>query len=166
MENYNPFIKTAITRKTMSSPTKYLLKHNLLKSSILDYGCGKGKDVEELKLLGFDIKGYDKFNDMYNTKLNKYETIICNYVFNVIYDLKEHYKTVEKLKKMSKNVYISLRNDKKSIKNDWKYIKNQDCYKTSKNSYQRFYTNESIKKYFGKVKIINENNTYILLKLL
>lgn len=78
----HPYL-TAIKRTSVSVPTRYLLQHDLLKGSILDFGCGFGFDTEELKSQGYDITGYDYY---YRPEypIRKFDTIICNYVLNVL----------------------------------------------------------------------------------
>lgn len=74
---------TAKERDKMSYPTRVLFEKGLIKGKVLDFGCGFGKDVEELKNKGVSIHSYDPhyFPD-YPT--NKYDTIICVYVLNVL----------------------------------------------------------------------------------
>jgi diadenosine tetraphosphate (Ap4A) HIT family hydrolase len=74
---------TAKERDSMSFPAKLILNKNLLKGSILDYGCGFGKDVELLLQKNIDIVGYDPhYFPEYPTA--KFDTIICFYVLNVL----------------------------------------------------------------------------------
>ncbi len=74
---------TAKERDTISFPARHLLKNNLLKGKVLDFGCGLGSDVNILKEKGVDVVGYDKF---YFPQLpnEKFDTIICLYVLNVL----------------------------------------------------------------------------------
>ena len=81
MEN-NSYL-TAITRKKLSVPSKLLLEKDLLKGKILDFGCGKGFDVKYLKEQDYDIQGYDPYYQP-NRPNDKFDTIICNYVLNVL----------------------------------------------------------------------------------
>ena len=74
---------TAIHRDSMSAPSRYLLENNLLKGRILDFGCGYGFDTDFLKHKGFDITGYDSYYRPESPE-GKYDTIICNYVLNVL----------------------------------------------------------------------------------
>jgi diadenosine tetraphosphate (Ap4A) HIT family hydrolase len=78
----HPYL-TAIKRTDLSVPTRYLLKNDLLKGKILDFGCGFGYDTDELKKRGFDIVGYDYYYRPDYPK-EKFDTIICNYVLNVL----------------------------------------------------------------------------------
>lgn len=78
----HPYL-TAIKRTDLSVPTRYLLQHNLLKGRILDFGCGFGYDTDELKKRGHDIIGYDYYYRP-DYPEGKFDTIICNYVLNVL----------------------------------------------------------------------------------
>ncbi|QGY45756.1 HIT domain-containing protein [Maribellus comscasis] len=74
---------TAKEREKMSFPTNWLHRNNFLKGNILDFGCGFGKDVMELRNMGYYCKGYDKYyQPEYPTE--KFNTILCNYVLNVL----------------------------------------------------------------------------------
>ena len=47
--------RTAKERDKMSFPTRLLLEKKLIVGEALDFGCGFGKDVEELKANGVNI---------------------------------------------------------------------------------------------------------------
>lgn len=169
MKNYNPFKATAITRSALSVPMRELMNLGLLYGDILDFGCGKGFDINFLSYLGVGIVGYDKYNPEYTDESlleKRYDVVCCFYVLNVIPDLEEHQQVIDKLRTLGDNVYIALRNDRKAIKQDtWEYIEEYDCYKTPRNSYQRYYTIESINRYFGSVEYLINNGSLILFKL-
>lgn len=57
----------------------WLLYHSYLNGEILDYGCGYGKDAD---ILGCDAYDPHFFPDP--PIGHKYDTIICNYVLNVV----------------------------------------------------------------------------------
>ncbi|NME70944.1 class I SAM-dependent methyltransferase [Flammeovirga aprica] len=74
---------TAIHRKSISFPSRFLHEKKFLKGEVLDFGSGHGKDTEALALLGVEIEQYDKFYaPVFPNK--KYDTIICHYVLNVV----------------------------------------------------------------------------------
>lgn len=74
---------TAIDRTNLSSPVRFLLDKNLLRSRILDFGCGLGNDVKLLHDRGVNIIGYDPhYAPTYPD--GKFDTIVCCYVLNVL----------------------------------------------------------------------------------
>lgn len=75
---------TAIERNYLSFPAQLLLNQNLLQGKILDFGCGFGNDVKILHQKGFDITGYDPYYFPEYPE-NKFDTIICFYVLNVLF---------------------------------------------------------------------------------
>ncbi|MEH2312948.1 MAG: bifunctional class I SAM-dependent methyltransferase/HIT family protein [Nostoc sp.] len=75
---------TAIERSYLSFPAQFLLNQNLLQGKILDFGCGFGNDVKILRQKGCDITGYDPYY-FPEYPHNKFDTIICFYVLNVLF---------------------------------------------------------------------------------
>lgn len=74
---------TAKEREYLSFPARLLFEKGLLKGSVLDFGCGFGKDVEVLKSRVVDIMGYDK-HYFPEFPIQRFDTIICFYVLNVL----------------------------------------------------------------------------------
>ncbi|MFD0930972.1 bifunctional class I SAM-dependent methyltransferase/HIT family protein [Psychroflexus salinarum] len=111
MENINSH-RTAKERDKMSYPTRLLLEKELILGETLDFGCGFGKDVEELKAKGIDVIGYDPYYfPEYPTKT--YDTILCHYVLNVLKS-QEQAKVlyeVSRLLKFGGKAYFSVRRD-------------------------------------------------------
>lgn len=114
---------TAISRKTASAPMKWLAKESKLKAThtILDYGCGKGKDVEWLKGFYYNIDGYDPYyapNTLSNDSKNCYDVITCNFVLNVIEGSQAREGVIHHIKGLLKQngvAYIAIRADKKKL---------------------------------------------------
>lgn len=106
---------TAKDRTSLSFPTKFLLNNKLLNGSILDYGCGFGKDAQLLKEKGFDISGYDP-HYFPNLPSGKFDTIICFYVLNVLLPEEQSNVLMEvsRLLKPSGRAYFAVRRDIRS----------------------------------------------------
>lgn len=106
---------TAITRKSLSSPTKWLLKEGFLDGSILDFGCGKGFDSAFLKREGYDVTSYDPYWNPIDYSDKYYDVVICNYVLNVLSkeDEVEAIKSIKDSLKPGGSAFISVRRDLK-----------------------------------------------------
>lgn len=138
--------KTAITSKTCSMPTKWAYLNNLLKLNVLDYGCGKERDSIWLKNKGFNVVSYDPYFKP-NTRINfnSIETILLNYVLNVIENPSERKELLSYLINNSKdetNILVSVRSTKeiynKSLESNWK--KYNDGFLTNRNTFQKGYS--------------------------
>jgi len=74
---------TAKERQSISFPARYVWERGRLKGKVLDFGCGLGTDVAQLKEKGVDIAGYDPhYAPGFPTE--QFDTIICFYVLNVL----------------------------------------------------------------------------------
>lgn len=76
--------KTAMARTKPSAPLQWLLSKQLIKGTVLDYGCGQGADVRFLDTQ-FSTVGYDphwKPNEL--SPGARFDTVLCTYVLNVI----------------------------------------------------------------------------------
>ena len=77
--------RTAISRRSLSAPTKWLLDHDLIKGKVLDFGCGRGGDADRLRFdHGFECGQYDPHYSPFYPLDGQYDTIICNYVLNTV----------------------------------------------------------------------------------
>jgi diadenosine tetraphosphate (Ap4A) HIT family hydrolase len=103
---------TAIKRKTISFPTRWLEEHGLLVGDILDFGCGYGIDTDRLKERGMSIIGYDNFYRNQYPK-QRFDTIICNYVLNVLEpeEQAEVLIAISELLKPQGKAYFTVRRD-------------------------------------------------------
>ena len=103
---------TAIKRKSLSLPCRYLTENGKLVGHVLDYGCGRGFDANAL--------GAAKYDPFYFSalRLNNFDTIYCNYVLNVIEDPAERTKVLEDISSLLNTngvAYISVRNDRAQL---------------------------------------------------
>ena len=128
--------KTAIRRTKLSAPMKWLHENGCLpKERILDYGCGRGADADNLHRMGYRIFKYDPhfFPDL---PFLRYNTITCLYVLNTIRKAADRYDVIRHV--MSRlghkgTAYFSIRADKKSLNG-----------KTSKDTWQGYTPKELV----------------------
>jgi len=103
--------KTAITRKTLPLPTRWLLARGLLRGTILDYGCGKCFDLNNLF---FVSDGYDPYYRKDGIEHYSYDVILCNFVLNVIDNAAARQGVIDDIQyllALGGKAYISVRND-------------------------------------------------------
>jgi len=138
--------KTAISRNKLSLPVRLAIKHGLINKddSILDYGCGKGKDEEYLQRLGYlDVNGYDPYYRPNGDWKQKYGIVFLNYVLNVIDNPPERITTLyNAYNKASKRLIISVRNKPPRDTRNWKPHK--DGWITTIGTFQKFYRHSEI----------------------
>jgi DNA phosphorothioation-associated putative methyltransferase len=84
----NKSAKTAMHRKKMSAPARELFEDYLYMSNygrVLDYGCGRGVDVEEIRKYDIweEVVGYDP-NFFPKKPKGKFHIVTMIYVVNVI----------------------------------------------------------------------------------
>jgi DNA phosphorothioation-associated putative methyltransferase len=99
--------KTAITRYDFSRPIKTLIEHNLLTeaTTLLDYGCGQGDDVNGLKKMNFPVFGWDPV--FYpNEKRDSADIVNLGFVLNVIEDPIERIKTLKEAFSLSNKLLV------------------------------------------------------------
>ena len=153
---------TAKEREKMSFPSRILYERGLLKGNVLDFGCGHGKDVEELQQKKISIDGYDPYYQP-NIKREKYDTIICNYVLNVL-EAQDQAKVlfeVSQLLKIGGKAYFSVRRDVKRSGFRKHYIHKEHTYQTNVLlPFSSIFLNENLEIYeFQHFTLLNNENT-------
>ena len=110
----HPYL-TALKRKSMSLPARWLKKHGLLCGRILDFGSGYGFDSKELSKEGFDITPYDNHYQPSEPE-GKFDTIICIYVLNVLLPFEQAnvQMSVSQWLKPGGKAYFAVRRDLKT----------------------------------------------------
>ena len=106
--------QTAIARRTLSAPARHLRDQGLLQFPMLDYGCGRGKDVDELGCDGYDPHWSPMSLDRHT---GFYRTILCTYVINVVDEETEAeiLADLQRLLRPGGTAYITVRRDM----NEW-----------------------------------------------
>lgn len=105
--------RTATKRGRLSKPTKRLQADHLLEGRILDYGCGRGDDADEL--------GCERYDPHFSPVMPTgwFDVIICNYVLNVIETEATRLQVVRDIQAKLEDdgyAYISVRSNKKDLK--------------------------------------------------
>lgn len=104
---------TAISRRTVPAPTRWLIRNGLVKMPVLDYGCGKCHSVNPPKWINYDPHHYPiNLEHFRGSNL----TVICNYVLCTL-PKEEHLAVLKDIQSLLKVhpesvAYISVRNDK------------------------------------------------------
>lgn len=102
---------TAISRKTLPVPTRWLIAKDLIAGKVMDYGCGKCHSINPL-----GWHNYDPYHcpTVYWSWSDHYNTVICNYVLCTLPE-EERLAVLQNLQRLltkDGTAYISVRADK------------------------------------------------------
>lgn len=163
MENLNSH-RTAKERDKMSYPTRILLETDLLHGEVLDFGCGFGKDVEELKEKSINAIGYDPhYQPEYPER--QFDTIICHYVLNVLQkqDQAKVLFEVSRLLKFGGKAYFSVRRDIANAGFRTHFIHKVKTYQTNVVlPFRTVFKNDNVEIYeYQHYCFLNQNNTKV-----
>lgn len=140
---------TALNRKEFSRPVQHSLKRGIInpRTTVLDYGCGKGADVRILTQNKYIATGYDPYYFKKKPKRNcKFNIVMLTYVNNTIEDEKERIDVIKDAISYATDWFIISSRYKSPgyPKNTWKVY--NDGYITSRQTFQKFYTESEILK--------------------
>jgi DNA phosphorothioation-associated putative methyltransferase len=131
-------------RHDLSVPAQHLVNMELLgpAESYLDYGCGRGDDVEELRRRGFVARGWDPVH-FPKTRKSRASIVGCHYVINVIDRPGERVEVVESAWRLTKRMLlVSARlvheQDEAHV------VPKGDGWLTPRGTFQKFYTHEEL----------------------
>ena len=145
-----PRHQTALNRDKISRPIRLALESNLIqdKSTILDFGCGKGHDVFFLKDKGFKCVGWDPFYSP-DTKRKKSDIVNLGYVINVIEEYEERIEVLKKAWAYTKKVLIvSARHNLEQ--KDEGLIHFKDGYLSRRKTFQKYYQQNELKDWINE----------------
>jgi len=99
--------KTAIRRRDLSRPIKCALRDGLIEptTSVFDYGCGQGEDIDLLGSQGIACEGWDPVFRPGNP-LREAEVVNLGYVVNVVEDPAERTGTLRDAWRLCRRVLI------------------------------------------------------------
>lgn len=143
---------TAIKRKTLSVPVRWLHKKGMIGKIVYDYGCGKGDDIDNLRELDHWAAGHDPNHkpvdkQVINDSLWCSDTVLCTYVLNVL-DHNKQAGIINRIKSymnINTTAYITVRRD----------IKKEGL--TKRGTYQENVT--------LNLPVVRETSTYCIYKL-
>ena len=139
--------KTAIDRYSLSTPVQSLYRHNYLNSdyTFFDYGCGKGDDLNLVKEMGVDATGWDPVYRS-DAKIQKADIVNLGFVINIIESTRERTQTLKKAYNLSKKFLVaSVMLGSEAITS--KFEKYGDGVVTSRNTFQKYYTQSEFREY-------------------
>ncbi len=124
-----PRWKTAIKRNLLSSPVRLAVEQGLINKGdrVLDFGCGRGDDVERLTGMGVEAVGFDPYYN--NIKYDPTNIVSCCFVINVIEEEDERVEVLKFVWELAiTHLIVSVRTD------------NKTSGITSIGTYQKYYT--------------------------
>ena len=137
--------RTAMRRQDLSVPTQFLLSMGVLtkKTSHLDFGCGRGDDVDKLASMGFKSRGWDPVHRP-TTRRTRSDVVTCNYVINVIEDPSERVKVIRDSWELAREMLlISARLDHEQ--DEAHAVPKGDGWITSRRTFQKFYSHNELR---------------------
>jgi len=112
---------TAISRKTLPVPTRWLLSQGMIHGHVLDYGCGRCAEINQTMLRWRlpEVKSVTSYDPHYEplafavSPRLKWDVIICNYVLCTLPQKQELEVLWEIQRRLTKQgvAYITVRND-------------------------------------------------------
>ncbi len=137
--------RTAISRTDLSRPVTQALQDGLIvpSRSVLDYGCGRGGDVQRLRELGHSVSGWDPAFAP-DEPLQPADVVNLGYVINVIESPAERADTLRKAWELARwGLVIAARLDWQTLSLDGQPL--NDGVITAKGTFQKFYTQYELK---------------------
>lgn len=137
--------RTALSRTNLSRPIAIALKDGLLPTatSILDFGCGRGGDVQRLRALGYPATGWDPAYAP-DTPVQPAEIVNLGYVVNVIEDPRERQAALLRAWELAKRLLIV------AVRPQWEErdVRGRsfrDGILTTKGTFQKFYGQDQLR---------------------
>jgi DNA phosphorothioation-associated putative methyltransferase len=137
--------RTAISRTDLSKPVSQALEDSLIvpNRSVLDYGCGRGGDVQRLTELGYSVHGWDPAFAP-DEPLHPADVVNLGYVVNVIESPAERANALRKAWELARwGMVVAARLDWQARGLDSRPL--NDGVITTRGTFQKFYTQYELK---------------------
>lgn len=140
--------KTAMRRREPSKPIRLAVEHDLINpnSSVLDYGCGHGVDVNFLRSTGVHCIGWDPVHRP-EGQLVSADVVNLGYVVNVIEDGTERQQTLRRAWELATNLLVvsgRLEHERRTLRSTGTY---EDGVVTSRGTFQKFYDQHELRQW-------------------
>jgi len=139
--------KTAIRRPSYSLPIKCLLRDGLIhvETSVFDYGCGHGQDIELLRGSGIPCDGWDPAFRADGEK-QPADVVNIGYVINVIEDPRQRDEAVRAAWALSNKLLVVAAQIEFAAP-DKEHAPFGDGVLTSRGTFQKYYTQNELRAY-------------------
>jgi DNA phosphorothioation-associated putative methyltransferase len=142
---------TAMSRVELSRPIVRAMTDGLLDpgTSIFDYGCGRGGDVQRLSALGYDVDGWDPAHRS-NVPQRAADLVNLGYVVNVIEDANERADALRRAWDLARSILVV------AARPDWESPlvpgrAYRDGILTRRGTFQKFYAQEELRAWIEQV---------------
>ncbi|MEV2241072.1 DNA phosphorothioation-associated putative methyltransferase [Micromonospora sp. NPDC049891] len=140
-----PRHQTAIARQHLSKPISLAMADGILsdKSTLFDYGCGRGGDVARLQAMGYTAHGWDPGHSP-NAVRRAADVVNLGYVINVIEDPTERVQTLASAWALARQVLVV------AARPEWEARtitghRHGDGLITKRGTFQKFYSQEELR---------------------
>lgn len=131
----------------LSRPMALAFQDGVLRqgSSVFDYGCGRGDDVDRLRQLGLQAAGWDP-NHRPDTPLAEADVVNLGYVINVIEDQTERRSALRRAWSLARSSLVVAARPAWEAR-DLRGRPHGDGLLTAKNTFQKFYEQDELRAY-------------------
>ncbi|MHB8288696.1 MAG: DNA phosphorothioation-associated putative methyltransferase [Acidimicrobiales bacterium] len=139
--------RTAMSRSMLSRPMTLAYEDGVVSaaSSVFDYGCGRGHDVQHLRGLGISAAGWDPGHSP-DAQLSKADVVNIGYVINVIENQDERRDALRRAWSLARQALVV------AARPAWEArgVRGRphgDGVLTAKDTFQRFYEQDELRSY-------------------
>lgn len=139
--------RTALDRTELSRPMRLALEDGLISTAtrVLDYGCGRGGDVEQLRARGINCNGWDPVHFPHGPR-EEADVVNIGYVINVIEDLPERAEVLRSAHNLcTKVLVVAARLEAEARPSDRSL--HQDGYITRLGTFQKLYQQHELRSF-------------------
>lgn len=144
--------RTAIVRGALSRPVRLATDLGLIgkETSVFDYGCGRGEDVEALSDAGIRVAGWDP-HFRPDTPQREADVVNLGYVINVIPDIAERHEVVRNAWQLANRALVIAARLDNELRNLSGGKPHRDGFLTAHGTFQKFYAQGELRGWLDTV---------------